>query len=178
MAEVAHDSVNLTWDDPGDASITPYQVLRRDRDRDDLGVFTTITDKTGSATTSYTDTSVEPERRYVYRVVAVNAHGPSPRSGFVRAEPPAAPEPPADKESEGSPSSSQTTGSPRGAGDATGTVNILCTVQVGERLTLDGGTVWRDPDGLNNLDPAAFGYQWIRSDRGEPTPTSAARHPR
>ena len=103
VAEVAHDSVNLTWDDPGDASITHYQVLRRDRDRDDLGVFTTITDNTGSATTSYTDTSVEPERRYVYRVVAVNAHGPSPRSGFVRAEPPA------DKEPEGSPSSSQTT---------------------------------------------------------------------
>ena len=65
-------------------------------------------------------------------------------------------------------------GSPRGAGDATGTVNILCTVQVGERLTLDGGTVWRDPDGLNNLDPAAFGYQWIRSDGGTDTDISGA----
>ena len=51
VAEVAHDSVKLTWDDPGDATITHYQVLRRDRDRDDLGVFTTIEENTGSTDT-------------------------------------------------------------------------------------------------------------------------------
>ena len=35
--EASHDRVNLTWDDPNDASITHYQVLRRDRDVHDTG---------------------------------------------------------------------------------------------------------------------------------------------
>ena len=32
----AHDSVMLVLDDPGDSSITGYQVLRRSRDRDEF----------------------------------------------------------------------------------------------------------------------------------------------
>ena len=88
-AEASHDSVELTWDDPEDNSITHYQVLRRDRDIHDTGEFVTIDSDTGSAATSYTDDTVEPEKRYVYRVVAVNAStarvngpsspGPTPR---------------------------------------------------------------------------------------------------
>ena len=76
-AEASHDSVELTWDDPEDTSITHYQVLRRDRDVHDTGEFVTIDSDTGSAATSYTDDTVEPEKRYVYRVVAVNTHGVS-----------------------------------------------------------------------------------------------------
>ena len=91
VAEVAHDSVQLTWDDPGDATITHYQVLRRDRDRDALGVFTTIGQNTGSADTEYTDRDVEPEGSYVYRVKAVNQHGVSSESTYARADVPAAP---------------------------------------------------------------------------------------
>ncbi len=89
-SEASHDSVSLTWDDPGDGSITHYQVFRRDRDVHAAGEFVTVTEHTGSAATSYTDDTVEPERRYVYRVKAVNAHGASTWSGHRRASTPAA----------------------------------------------------------------------------------------
>ena len=88
---VSHDSVTLSWDDPDDASITHYQVLRRDRDADDPGVFDAIEDDTGSAATSYTDEEAKPAKRYVYRVVAINGQGASPRSGYVNVETPDAP---------------------------------------------------------------------------------------
>ena len=86
-----HNSVTLTWDNPGDDSITHYQVLRRDRAVHDTGEFVTINSNTGSAATSYTDTSAQPQKRYVYRVEAVNAHGVSNWSSFARANTPAAP---------------------------------------------------------------------------------------
>ena len=75
--EAFYNYVDLTWDDPEDNSITHYQVLRRDRDIHDTGEFLTIESDTGSAATSYTDDTVEPEKRYVYRVVAVNDNGES-----------------------------------------------------------------------------------------------------
>ena len=94
VVSVAHDAVSLSWDDPADASVTHYQVLRRDRDVDAPGVFATVESDTGSAATSYVDATVEPERRYVYRVVAVGSTGSSPRSGYVRADTPSEPEEP------------------------------------------------------------------------------------
>ena len=93
VTTATHDSVALAWDDPSDASITHYQIFRRDRDVHDAGEFVTIEDDTGSAATSYTDDTVEPEKRYVYRVKAVNQHGASTWSDFVRADTPAAPDP-------------------------------------------------------------------------------------
>ena len=93
VATATHDSVALAWDDPGDASITHYQIFRRDRDVHDAGEFVTIQENTGSAAASYTDDTVEPEKRYVYRVKAVNQHGASTWSDFVRADTPAAPDP-------------------------------------------------------------------------------------
>ena len=93
VATATHDSVSLAWDDPVDASITHYQIFRRDRDVHDTGEFVTIEDDTGSAAASYTDDTVEPETRYVYRVKAVNQHGASTWSDFVRADTPAAPDP-------------------------------------------------------------------------------------
>ena len=92
-AEASHNQVNLTWDDPNDDSITHYQVLRRDRDVHDTGEFVTIESDTKSKATSYTDDAVEPEKRYVYRVVAVNDNGESQWSSFARADTPAAPQP-------------------------------------------------------------------------------------
>ena len=86
---VVHDSVSLGWDDPEDDTITHYKVLRRDRDVDDPGLFATINDDTGSAETSYTDPSAEPEKRYVYRVVAVNTHGESTWSSYENVDTPA-----------------------------------------------------------------------------------------
>ena len=91
-AEVSHDAVSLSWDDPGDATISGYQILRRDRDLSPVGVFEVLVEDTGSATAAYADRQVQPETRYNYRVKARNAAGLSRRSNFVRADTPAAPE--------------------------------------------------------------------------------------
>ena len=94
VVTTTHDSVSLTWEDPADSTITHYQIFRRDRAVHDPGEFVEIDSNTGSATTSYTDANVEPEGSYVYRVKAVNQHGASTWSNFVRADTPAAPTPP------------------------------------------------------------------------------------
>ncbi len=96
-AEVSHDSVTLTWDDPNDDSITGYVILRRDKDIHEEGTFETVESDTGSAGTTYTDDTVEPEKQYVYRIKAINANGVSEISSWVRGYTPAAPtpEPPA-----------------------------------------------------------------------------------
>ena len=100
-SSVFHDSVTLTWDDPGDDSITGYQVLRRSRDRDEYednrgpAEFVAVIDNTGSATTTSTDTSVSPRTRYIYRIKAKNGNGLSERSTYLNVEtltaPPAKP---------------------------------------------------------------------------------------
>ena len=92
VSSQTHDSVTLSWDDPADSSITGYQVLRRSRDGDTYedgqgaAAFVVVHDDTGSATTTFTDTSVTAKTRYVYRVKARNAHGLSPRSSYANAE--------------------------------------------------------------------------------------------
>ena len=91
-AEVSHDAVSLSWDDPGDATISGYLILRRDRDLSPVGVFEVLVEDTGSAAAAYADRQVQPETRYNYRVKARNAAGLSRRSNFVRADTPAAPE--------------------------------------------------------------------------------------
>ena len=90
-AEVSHDSVTLTWDDPNDDSITGYVILRRDKDIHEEGTFETVESDTGSAGTTYTDDTVEPEKQYVYRIKAINANGVSEISSWVRGYTPAAP---------------------------------------------------------------------------------------
>ena len=93
-AVVSHDTVSLTWDDPQDDSITGYVILRRDRAIHPVGTFVTLTGDTGSADTTYTDDTVEPDKEYVYRIKAINEHGEvSERSHWVRGFTPAAPAP-------------------------------------------------------------------------------------
>ena len=87
ITAASHDSVLLSWDIPGDDSITGYQVLRGP-DADSLDV---LTDDTGSATSSYTDDTVEAETTYVYAVRGRNTHGLSPQSDAVSVTTPAAP---------------------------------------------------------------------------------------
>ena len=89
---VAHNSVTLSWRDPQDNSITGYVILRRDKAIHEEGIFITVEDDTNSADTTHTDDTVEPSRKYVYRIKAINAAGLSEISSWVRAyTPPAKP---------------------------------------------------------------------------------------
>ena len=90
---VTHESVALSWDDPGDPSITSYQILRRQVRVHEPGDFIVHLDDANSAATSYVDTLVEAEAPYVYRVKARNSFGLSERSSFFDADLPAAPDP-------------------------------------------------------------------------------------
>ena len=92
---VTHDSVNLTWTAPNSGTVDGYQVLRLQRGVDELGDFNILVDDTGATDTTYTDTDVEAEARYVYRVKARNGDDLSEQSNFFNADLPAAPEPPA-----------------------------------------------------------------------------------
>ena len=73
-------------DDPGDTSITHYLVLRRDAGTHENGRYIVIDSDTGSAQVKYLDHTVENDRRYVYRIIAVNDHGESRPSGSARAD--------------------------------------------------------------------------------------------
>ncbi len=93
-AVVSHDTVTLTWDNPQDNTITGYVILRRDREIHPVGTFVTIAGDTGSADTTYTDDTVEPDKEYVYRIKAINEHGEvSEKSDWIRADTPAVPVP-------------------------------------------------------------------------------------
>ena len=92
-ATASHDSVTLTWDDPGDDSITGYVVLRRVRVNDTGGEFSELAPDTGSAAATYTDDTVLAETTYTYRIKAINEHGVSESSRWFHIDIPAAPVP-------------------------------------------------------------------------------------
>ena len=92
-ATATHDSVTLTWDDPGDDSITGYVILRRLRYDDPKGHFDELEADTGTAATTYTDDSVKANTTYTYRIKAINEHGVSERSRWFHIDTPAAPDP-------------------------------------------------------------------------------------
>ena len=74
-ATASHDSVTLTWDDPGDDTITGYVILRRLRYDDPEGHFDELVADTGTAATTYTDDTVKANTHYTYRIKAINEHG-------------------------------------------------------------------------------------------------------
>ena len=88
-----HDQVVLTWDDPGDDSITGYVILRRVRENDTGGEFSVLVPDTGSAATTYTDDTVAASTTYTYRIKATNGAGTSERSRWFHIDIPAAPVP-------------------------------------------------------------------------------------
>ena len=88
LTAASHDSVLLSWDNPGDDSISGYQVLRGP-DADNLSV---LLDDTGDANTTYTDSSVAAQTTYVYAVRGRNARGLGPQSDPVTVTTLAAPE--------------------------------------------------------------------------------------
>ena len=138
---VSHNAVTITWTDPGDASITGYQVLRRNPAIHDSGVFEVIEDDTGNADTSYEDRTVAPETTYRYRVKARNAHGLSEWSKpAARFTTPAAP----------TPTNTSATGLP----------TITGIPAVGQTLSADTSGI---SDG-NGLTGVSYAYQWVRND--------------
>ena len=92
-ATATHDSVTLTWDDPGDASITGYVILRRIPGVDPQGHFNELVPNTGTAATAYTDDTVAAGLTYTYRIKAINGAGTSERSRWFHIDTPAAPVP-------------------------------------------------------------------------------------
>ena len=143
LTAASHDNVRLSWDDPGDDTITGYQVLRGP-DADNLSV---LLDDTGDANTSYTDSNVAAQTTYLYAVRARNARGLGPQSDPVSVTTPAAP--PGEEEEE-PPTSVQATSdtAPRDASltfdDATDRFTISWTPPddtnqvVGYRITREG----------------------------------------
>ena len=91
-ATASHGRVVLTWNDPGDDSITGYVILRRVRVNDTGGDFSVLVANTASTATTYTDTTVAAGLTYTYRIKAINEHGVSERSRWVHIDTPAAPE--------------------------------------------------------------------------------------
>ena len=57
-ATASHGQVVLTWNDPGDATITGYVILRRVRVNDTGGEFSVLVANTGTAALTYTDATV------------------------------------------------------------------------------------------------------------------------
>ena len=92
-ATASHDSVTLTWDDPGDDSITGYVILRRVRENNVGGEFSELVPDTGSAATTYIDNTVAAGTTYTYRIKAVNRAGTSERSHWFHIDTPVAPIP-------------------------------------------------------------------------------------
>ena len=92
-ATATHDSVTLTWDNPGDDSITGYVILRRVRVNNTGGDFSVLVSDTGTAALTYTDNTVAASLTYTYRIKAINEHGVSEHSRWFHVDTPAAPEP-------------------------------------------------------------------------------------
>ena len=133
-------SVTLTWDDPGDGTITGYQILRR-RPTEGEGALLVYVEDTGSAATTFTDANVSAGILHVYRVKAINTAGLSRMSNKVNVTP-LAPQ-------ESAPNT-----------PATGAPVIAGVPWVGETLTADVSRI-EDEDGIGS---ATFIYQWIRTD--------------
>ncbi len=84
----SYNNVLMFWTDPGDDSITSYQVLRGP----DAATLTVLTEDTGSTDASYTDDTVEAATEYFYAIRARNAEGLGPQSDTVSVTTQAAPE--------------------------------------------------------------------------------------
>ena len=143
-ATATHDSVTLTWDDPGDDTITGYVILRRVRVNNTGGEFSELVADTGTAATTYTDDSVQANTTYTYRIKAINEHGVSERSRWFHIDTPAAPEAVEgddldgedDDGAPGGPGKRANVSEPDG-GDCPGLNTTTCEVDVGGSVTGD-----------------------------------------
>ena len=80
-SDIEHNNLTLTWDDPEDDSITGYRVMRGDSANN----LSTLENDTESASTDYTDATVEPETTYFYGHLALSQDGNSVQSDAISA---------------------------------------------------------------------------------------------
>ena len=88
-AVIADGEVILNWSSPAHdaASVTGYEILRRQRPKEGEIVRLILVADTGSTTTTYTDaTANEPGTRYTYRVKALRGSAKSARSNAARVD--------------------------------------------------------------------------------------------
>ena len=144
-ATATHDQVVLSWDEPGDDSITGYVILRRIPGVDPQDHFNELVSDTETDATTYTDDTVSAETRYTYRIKAINEHGVSERFRWSHVDVPAAPEA-AEGDGEG-----DGRGAPGGPGkkanvaepsdgDCAASASTTCEVDVGGSVTGNIGT--------------------------------------
>ena len=88
LALATSEQVSLEWDDPGDDSITGYQVWRGPNPS---GLQVLVAD-TGSADNRYVDDTVATETTYHYAINAINGAGTGQRSGTASTTTPAPPQ--------------------------------------------------------------------------------------
>ena len=81
-SHIHHNGVTLSWDSPEGLTVTGYQILVRDKDRDESEVFRIHVKDTGSADTSHTFDDLKAERPYVLRVKAHTGDGLPPAPGI------------------------------------------------------------------------------------------------
>ena len=148
VSSQTHSSVTLVWDDPGDGTVDTYLVFRRSVDGsrygDGLGAAEFVAvGEIGSSFTTYTDTTVTPRTRYVYRVRARNSGGVGEESRYANAETPRRP-----------------TNVPATGVPVIGGTPVAGLVRVDDTLTVDVSGI---ADG-NGLDDVSFSYQWLADD--------------
>ena len=88
-SQVAHDSLTLSWNDPQDANITGYRILRGPS-ADSLA---TIQADTRNNRTEYEDDTVAADTTYHYAVIAMTQDGDGTQSTTISATTTAAPAP-------------------------------------------------------------------------------------
>ena len=81
-ADSTDTTVTLTWDSPDDDSITGYKILSRTPATQSQ--LSALVNDTGAPGTSYVIEDLDPDTVYVFRVIAINVHGESNNSNFVR----------------------------------------------------------------------------------------------
>ena len=75
--------MSLDWDDPEDATITGYRILRRSGTENSQGEFGVLVEDTGTAATAYLDDTAAGKVRYFYQVQAIRTSGLSAASDSV-----------------------------------------------------------------------------------------------